>query len=175
MNVAEIILLILLLAGGYAGYKKGLLREIVAIIALILGIIAGLVFIEQGKVLLLQFFDTSSSVISVFSFLLIFISVVVLITLLGRVIKSTIDLTPIGYLDSMGGAILGIIKWMFFISVVLWILDIAEVRINAVAESPWYSKIKFVAPILVEQCKIWFPILEDLIKEVRVFFESWKS
>lgn len=175
MNVAEIILVILLLAGGYAGYRKGLLREVVALIALILGIIAGLVFLEQGKTLLSQFFADDSSVISVFSFLLIFICVVVLTTLLGKILKTTIDLTPIGLLDGIGGAILGVIKWMFFISVVLWLLDIAEISINAIAESPWYSKIKYVAPVVIEQFNNWFPVIEDTVKEVREFFESWKS
>lgn len=175
MNIAEIILLILVLAGGYAGFRKGLLREIVAIIALVVGIIVGLVFIEQGKVFLSQFFDADSSVLSVFSFLLIFICVVALTTLLGKALKSTIDLTPIGYLDGAGGAILGVIKWMFFISVVLWLLDIAEISINAVAESRWYSKIKYVAPIVIEQFHNWFPAIEDFVKEVREFFESWKS
>lgn len=175
MNIAEIILLGLLLAGGYQGYKKGLLREVVAIIALVLGIMAGLVFLEQGKIFLSQFFDTYSSVLSVFSFLLIFICVVVLTTLMGRVLKSTIDLTPIGYLDGAGGAVLGIIKWAFFMSMMLWVLDMAEIRISTVEESQWYSKIKSFTPVLIEKFKIWFPVLEDLIKEVEKFFESLKS
>lgn len=169
MNIADIVLLIVLLLAGSIGYKKGLLMEVVALLALLLGIIAGLVFVEQGKAFLSQFFDTYNSITGFFSFLLIFVCVVVLTSLVGRALKSTIHLTPIGYLDSVGGAILGVIKWIFFISVVLWIFDTAEIKISAVEESQWYSKVKLFAPVLIEQLKIWFPVLGDLMKEAREF------
>ncbi len=175
MNIADTVLLVLLLLGGFRGYQKGLLREIVGIVALVLGILAGIVFIEQGATFLSQVFNTYSPILSAFSFLLIFACVVMLATLLGRALKSAINLTPIGYLDGAGGALLGIIKWAFVISLLLWVLDMAEVQVNAVEESQWYPKIKYFAPLVMEQLKIWFPFLEQLIDQVKAFLESFKS
>lgn len=175
MSLTDVILVVLLLAGGYRGYKKGLLREIVAILALIIGVIAGLEFLLEGSAFLSQAIDAYSPVLSVISFFLIFICIVILITLLGRVIKTVVDLTPLGYLDGIVGGLLGILKWAFGISLGLWFLDVAEINIEPTEESQLYSKIKLFAPLVIEKMKGWFPVLEDLIRKIREFMESLKS
>lgn len=158
--------------GGYQGYKRGLLREITGLVALVLGIISGIIFIEEGKIFISKFFNTYSPVLSFFSFIIIFVCVVILVNLLGRTIKATIDVTPIGYLDSLSGAALGLVKWMFYVSTALWVLDILEIEINAVNKSVWYAKIHDFAPIVVHKVEAWFPSIKSFYSEIKVFLES---
>lgn len=175
MSLTDVVLLALLLIGGYRGYKKGLLREIIAILALIIGVIAGLMFLVEGSAFLSQVIHTYSPVLSIISFFLIFFCTVILITLLGRVIKTVIDLTPLGYLDGIVGGLLGLLKWAFVISLGLWFLNMADINIEPAEESQLYSKIKLFAPVVIEKVKGWFPVLEDLIRKITEFMESLKS
>ena len=175
VNIADIVLLIVLLLGGYNGFKKGLLREVIAIIALMVGLVAGSVFLEQGTTFLTQVFNTYSPVLSILSFLLIFVCAVLLITLIGKALKTMIDLTPLGFLDGAGGAIVGVFKWVFIISVFLWALDIADIKIAVVEKSAWYNKVKYFAPLVIERLRVWFPALESLMKQIKMFLESLKS
>lgn len=175
MSLTDVVLLALLLIGGYRGYKKGLLREVIAILALIIGVIAGLMFLVEGSAFLSQVIHTYSPVLSIISFFLIFFCTVILITLLGRVIKTVIDLTPLGYLDGIVGGLLGLLKWAFVISLGLWFLNMADMNIEPAEESQLYSKIKFFAPVVIEKVKGWFPVLEDLIRKITEFMESLKS
>lgn len=175
MSLTDVVLLALLLIGGYRGYKKGLLREVIAILALIIGVIAGLMFLVEGSAFLSQVIHTYSPVLSIISFFLIFFCTVILITLLGRVIKTVIDLTPLGYLDGIVGGLLGLLKWAFVISLGLWFLNMADINIEPAEESQLYSKIKLFAPVVIEKVKGWFPVLEDLIRKITEFMESLKS
>lgn len=158
--------------GGYQGYKRGLLREITGLIALVLGVISGILFIEEGKIFISKLFNTYSPVLSFFSFIVIFVCVVILVNLLGRTIKATIDLTPMGYLDSLGGAALGLMKWVFYVSAVLWILGILEIEIDAVNKSIWYARIQEFAPTVVHKIEMWFPSVKSFYSEIKMFLES---
>ncbi len=172
MSIAEGIFLGLLFMGGYQGYKRGLLIEVTGLLALILGVIAGIIFIEEGKMFISQFFNTYSPVLSFFSFIAIFVCVIILANLLGRTLKATIYLTPMGHLDRLAGAVLGVLKWIFYISAALWILDVLEIEINAVSESQWYTGVHSFAPFVVQKVEIWFPSVKSFYSEIRVFLES---
>lgn len=165
----------MLLLGGYRGYKKGLLREVVAILALVVGVLAGLTFLVEGSAFLSQVLNTYGRVLSVVSFLLIFLCTVVFITLLGRVMKTVVDLTPLGYLDGIVGALLGVLKWAFVISLSIWLLHMTEIATVPAGESQLYDKVRLMAPVVIEQLKVWYPVMEELVHRIKEFLESFKS
>ena len=57
MATIDIVLLILLLYGGFRGFKKGLLMELIAILALVLAIIGSFKLLHSGMDFLDQHFE----------------------------------------------------------------------------------------------------------------------
>lgn len=175
MKTAEIVLLLLLLVAGYRGYQKGLIREVLGLVALVAGVVVSLLFFEQGAAILSNLFNTYGSILSVFSFILIFLGTIVLISLAGKAVKEAINFTPLGYIDSLAGGLLGMLKWIFAISFVLWLLDLADIQLDFVEESNWYSRIRYFAPVAIEKLQAWFPMLDSPLHNLKQFVESLKT
>lgn len=123
MNKLDIFFLIAVLIGAYSGYKNGFLMGLISLVAIILGILGGFKLMSLGMELLHRHFNADQSVLPYLSFILIFVLIVVAVHLIGRMIKASIDKTFLGRLDAAMGSLLGIVKTIFLISVVLWILD----------------------------------------------------
>jgi membrane protein required for colicin V production len=55
----------------------------------------------------------------------------VLTLFLGRRIKNSLDDTFLGKVDSVAGALLGVVKYIFCLSVIFWLGDSLNVRVPA--------------------------------------------
>ena len=61
---------------------------------------------------------------------LLFVGILTGVTLAGKMLKSVIHLTPIGYLDGLLGGAVGLIKWAFGLECIVRILlDYAQVAL----------------------------------------------
>jgi membrane protein required for colicin V production len=166
----DLLLLVPLIIGVARGFRKGLIMELISIAALILGIIGGFQLMHQGVAYLDDHIALDSKILPFLSFLLIFIVIVVGVHFVGRALRFTMRLTPLGMLDSLGGAALGLLKWAFGLSVLLWLLEMADVNIPA--ESTIYYQLKAFAPMVIEKSKAIFPFTQDLIDAIKEIFEN---
>jgi membrane protein required for colicin V production len=167
LSIWDFVILIILLAGAYRGYQKGLLRAVVGFVALIAGILGAIMWTPEGIAFLSQRFDISGEILPVLAFLAIFSLIVLVLSLIGRLVKLVIDLTPIGALDGLVGALLGLFKWALGISIVLWILDKAEVGLPVADEdSALLTNVRMVAPYMFQQLIDWSPFFDEIIKNV---------
>ena len=123
MSIADIVLGILVLLGAVSGYREGFLMELIAVTAIILGVFCGFKLMGEGIILLHDKFNADESVLPYLSFILIFIIIVVLVRLLGKVVKNSIDKTFLGSVDQLMGGVLGAFKTLFLLSIVIWITD----------------------------------------------------
>ena len=168
MNTLDIILLVPLLYGAYHGFKKGFLMEIVSLFAFVIAIMAGFKLLHLGMELLDQHFRINGKLLPYISFLLIFVAIVVGMNLLGKLIKKVIDMTVLGNFDNLAGALLGLLKWSFGISVLLWLtssfnLIISEEQIN---ESQLYGYIEPIAPVIVSNVSVIMPFTDNLFDAI---------
>ena len=172
MNTLDIILLIPLAFGGYLGYKKGLLLELIGIIALVLAIIGSFKLLNDAIRLLSKYIPEYSSFVPFIAFLGLFIIILILISLLGRFLKKIIDLTILGSLDNLLGTILGIFKWAFLISLLIWLFTQINVRIpeSLTQDSFLYSKIERIAPIVGDFIASIFPFAENIFESITDLF-----
>jgi membrane protein required for colicin V production len=123
LSKIDIFLIIIILIGAYNGYKEGFLMGLITLLGLILGVFLGFKFMGEGMEFLEKEFNADQSVLPYISFFLIFIIVIVLVTLLGKAIRSSIDKTFLGRVDESMGVLLGAFKTMFMLSIILWITD----------------------------------------------------
>ncbi len=174
MNTLDIVLLALLLFGAFKGYQKGFLLEAVAILSFLLGIIGGFKLLHWGMSVLDERFDINGELLPYLSFILIFISIVILVNLLGKVVKRIVDMTLLGSVDNLAGALLAVFKWAFGISVVFWLSNSFGLNMP----SSWtegsflYSYLLTFAPQMVEVISGVLPFADDLFQKIRELLQG---
>ncbi|MEM9672144.1 MAG: CvpA family protein [Bacteroidota bacterium] len=175
MNGWDLAIAVILFLGAYRGYKKGILLEVVALVGFVVAIITALHLLPQSTAWLMSQFDSESNLLPVAAFILTFIVVVVVFTMAGRLLKSVIHLTPLGFADELLGAALGVVKWAFVISLLLAALDWAEVEIDTLSQGYLYSYIRPFSSLVIDQIILWFPAMEEMVETIDNFFGAKQS
>jgi membrane protein required for colicin V production len=121
MNVIDIILIIPILWFGYQGFNKGMVISMATLLALGIGIWAGLHFSDLISDLVKTYINEEYE--SLISFSIIFIGVVILIMLLGKVLEKGVNMAQLHILNKIGGAVFGVCKVLLIASVVFMIFD----------------------------------------------------
>lgn len=160
LSVVDIILIILFVPAVIGGIRKGFIRQIAGLIALILGIWAGIHFCFFVAEKLRIWLDSTSSLINILSFAVIFGAILIIVPLIGRLVSEVIKLALLGWVDKILGVIFSIIKTAFIISIVIYLLNSLDGLWNflpekELAESNFYSIIEKLAPKV-------FPYLKEL-------------
>lgn len=174
MNKLDIILLAPILFGAYQGYKKGFVLEIIAIVSFILAIIGGFKLMHWGMDLIDQHFDISGALLPYISFLVIFIAIILLVNLIGKIFKKILDLTLLGTLDNAAGSIISMLKWAFGISVLLWLSSSFGMELSEdwTSDSFFYDPVLSFAPGFVNFITEYIPYTHDLFDHIQELLKS---
>lgn len=164
MSIIDIVILLLLVLGAYKGYTKGLLLEVIGILAFFVALVAGFKLLHWAMEILSAHIDISESLLPYVAFLLLFAAIVIGINIMGRALKKVLDMTFFGTFDNMAGAIVGLFKWALGISVLIWLLNTLEVELPAepLANSYTYSLLQPFAPQLFSTLGSVLPATENL-------------
>jgi membrane protein required for colicin V production len=167
LSKIDIFLVVLILIGAYSGYKQGFLMELFSVVAIILGIFGGFRLMGEAMQLLQKNFNADKSTLPYIAFGLVFLIIVVGVTLLGRLLKATIDKTFLGKMDALMGSFLGVFKIVFLASVVLWILSSFQYQFpkNWVEGSSVYPAVSRVAPGLARWSAQFLPVFSEIFNE----------
>jgi len=144
-SLLDLVLLGLLALGFYQGFKKGLIVELITILAFIIGLISAFSLLHRGIELLRPYIDSERWIVPA-AFVLIFVGVYFGISLFARSLRSVIHSTPLGKADNAAGGMLGVIKMAFSLSVLMWIFRNTGLD-NIYKE---YSKNSYIYPFLIE-------------------------
>lgn len=164
MSTADIVLIIILIVGAVAGYKKGFLSELFTLLGIILGVLAGFKLMGAAMLMLDEHYDINENVLPYAAFGVVFLIVVIGVTLLGKVFKSSLEKTVLGSVDKLAGALLGILKTAFIASVLIWLFTALNVYAPASAtEDSWlYPTVARFAPAVTSWIGEIFPVFSDL-------------
>lgn len=170
LAIIDFIILLPLLWGAYRGFKKGLIMELVSIIAFILGIVLGFKLMEVG----IQYLEphVSNKMVPYISFILIFILVVIGVNLLGKVLKKVITISLLSIVDKIGGVLFGITLWGIAVSLILWLSVRAGVQIpsNITDGSISFDFFKSAGPYVIDATASVIPFTNNLIQNVSESF-----
>lgn len=161
-------MLIPLVFGAFLGFKKGLLLEIVGVLAFILAIIGGFKLMETGMVYLSEYFEDFGQLLPFISFLIIFLAIILLINMLGRLLKKMIDMTLLGGFDKFAGAILGLVKWAIGVSILLWLVNNFGVELPGQDEElVLYPFLTELGPKIIASLDVVLPFAEDMLESIK--------
>lgn len=118
MNWLDFIIIFVILGFVVAAYSSGLIREVVTLIAVILGIVvAGVLYDNLAKDVLV--FIDDEDVSRAISFLALFGAVYLLGQISAYILKRGASLMMLGWADKVGGAFFGLIKGVIVVQVLL--------------------------------------------------------
>ena len=158
MATLDIILTILLLGGAVRGFIKGFIYEIA-----LLGIIFVLYFFgfqlaDWAAVYLGKMLDIKSITLHYVSLFVVWLGVSISIIFIAKLLEGLVKIVALGIFNKFAGALFGLIKYTFLLSVFLFFLnkiDISNSWFNAdkKAESVLYYPILKIAPTVISVLK----------------------
>ncbi|MFY0593192.1 CvpA family protein [Roseivirga sp.] len=168
MKTLDVILLVPLIFGGVMGYRKGLLLELFGILAFVLAIIGGFKLMELGMTYLEGYLEGVDHLLPFISFIVIFIGIILLVNMLGKLVKKMVDMTLLGGVDKFAGAIVGIVKWAIGVSIILWLtLNFGVELPGQDEELVLYPFLADLGPNIISALDVVLPFAEEMLESIK--------
>ena len=164
-NYIDLVLGGILVYGAIKGLMKGLIVEIAGLLALIIGVWGAIHFSGVVGEFLSQKFDWDEKYISLSAFIITFLGIVIAISTLGKALTSVASVIALGWLNKLFGAVFGLAKSAFMLSVILMIL----IQVNSKLE--FMNKETVKESVLFESVSKIAPAILPMLKDIDV--ENW--
>lgn len=153
MNVFDIVIAALLIFGFVRGVMKGLFVEVASLAALIGGVYGAIHFSYFIGDFLKEAVSWDQEYVSLVAFAGTFITIIVTIALLGKMLTKLADFAALGVINKILGGVFGAIKIGLILSVVFIFFGkmndtIPFVKKETLDESILYAPVKKIAPTI---------------------------
>ena len=158
-----------LLWGGYQGYRKGLLLEIVGVVAFVVSVVLGFKLLHTGLAVARPYVGDHARLLPYFGFSVVFFPLIFLVTRLGRLLRRSIRYTMLGSFDNLAGGLLGVFTWALLVSTVLWGAEALKLPLPVGPTKTTYlvPLVKPVAPAVFHKIAQVVPSLGNLLELLR--------
>lgn len=171
--VIDVIFIVLIIIAIFRGLKKGLVVGIFSFLAFMIGLAAAL---KLSAVVAKYFTGHTGSLtkwMPLIAFILVFCTVVLLVSIGARLIKKTLQLAMLGWFDSLGGMILYLCIYTIIFSIFLFYGEkLMLVRTEAIESSRVYPYVAPWGPKIIESLGKIIPLFKDMFAELETFFAS---
>ena len=123
MNFIDILIIIPLIYAGYKGFKHGLIIEVFTLLALFVGLYAGIHFSDFISEYLKSTFSWNSEYLPIISFTIIFLAIGAMVFFAGKTIEQMVKVVHLTPLNKFFGVFFSIMKMTYFLSVLLVIAE----------------------------------------------------
>ena len=169
--IVDIIFILLMVMAIFRGLKKGLVLGIFSFLAFIVGLAAAL---KLSTVVAKHFEGSAGSLtkwMPLLAFMLVFIAVILLVSLGARLIKKTLQLAMLGWLDSLAGMILYICIYTIIFSIFLFYgVKLLLIKPDVIANSKVYPYVAPWGPKVIDSLGKIIPLFKDMFSELEDFF-----
>lgn len=172
MSTFDFFLALPILWGAFQGFRKGLLLELVSLVALVLAILGGLKLLDSALPVMEDFIGDAHGLLPYVTFLVVFVGIILLIHLGGIILKKAIDFTPFGLFDNVLGSILGALKWCVALSLLLYVSDMAGISVSkdTADASMVYPVVLKTTPYALDILSYVLPFVKSLIFSLKQHF-----
>lgn len=158
MNFIDILFLIPIGYGIYKGFKNGFIIEICTLLALLVGIYAGIHFSDGTANLLKTSWNIHSEYLPVISFTLTFLVVGAMVFFGGKMLEKVVDVANLTPLNKFLGVLFGLIKVLYLLSVFTVLLESYDekgdfIKEETKAESMLYEPVKNISLTTIPRIK----------------------
>lgn len=162
MKVLDFLWLLLLIWGAYSGFKRGFVAEACSLGAFLIATMSSVKLMELLARLFQKWGINLASAAPYIIFVVAFIAIVIIVTLLGKLFGRLIHMTLLGGIDKMMGAVLGVFKWAFFIGVFLCLANVLQLRLSHsyLADNYFCPFVQVLAPRFLNWLSTYFSSLQ---------------
>jgi membrane protein required for colicin V production len=169
--IIDITFALLMVIAVFKGLRKGFILGIFSSIGFIIGLAAALKLSSIVAVYLGKNVISATRWLPFISFFLVFIVVILLVGLGARLIRKTIDLAMLGWLDRLGGMVLYVIIYAIIYSVLLFFAEkLLLLKHTEIAHSTLYRYIQPWGPEVIDNLGKIIPFFKDMFGELESFF-----
>lgn len=164
MSKIDIALVVFLAIGAISGYRKGFLTELFSLLGIFLGVLAGFKLMGQAMIMLSEHYAIDEKFSPYVAFGVVFLIVVIVVSLIGKLLKSSLDKTIFGSADQVMGSLLGVARTAFMLSVLFWIADSLKIEFPEkwTTDSWLYPFTANIAPTVTSWVSEVFPYFSNL-------------
>ncbi|MBX9808757.1 MAG: CvpA family protein [Flavobacteriaceae bacterium] len=167
MSFLDIILGVILVLGLFQGIRNGLFVELASLISLILGIYVAIKFSSFAKDILAGFVHWNPKTIQIFAFIITFLVVVIVISIMAKFFTSVADFAQLGVINKLGGGFFRLLKTILIVSIFLNLFE--KINFNntfskkeTLDKSLFYRPIQKTAGFIYPSIEKWY---DDLKKK----------
>jgi membrane protein required for colicin V production len=163
MNFVDIIIIVPLIYAAWRGFKKGLVIEVFTLLALLVGIYAGIHFSDWTSKLIKDNIDIEGKYLPVVAFTLTFLAVGAIVFFAGKMIERMLKVVNLSPVNKILGVVFGLIKMVYTLSILIILLETYDERGDFIpeeikSESLFYEPVKITATATIpaiEESTIW--------------------
>lgn len=184
MNFVDIIIVVPLVYAAWRGFKKGLIIEIFTLLALLVGIYAGIHFSDWTSARIEEYFDFDANYLPVIAFTVTFLAVGAMVYFAGKMLEQMVKVVNLSPINKILGVVFGMLKMVYTLSILIILLETYDERGDFIPEetkknSLFYTPVKLTASATIpaiEESTIWLRnnMKNDFFEENDVTIEDLK-
>lgn len=168
----DIIFMLLLVAGLVKGAMRGIIMAIFSFAGWIIGLAAALKLSATVAVYIQSHTSISGKLLPLIAFLLVFSIVAFLVRRAGGLVENLFDLTLLGWVNRLGGALLYAGMYIFVGSILLFFAaKIGWVSPVTLAASRTHAITAGLAPAIMGVIGSFIPAFKNTFQELQAFFD----
>jgi membrane protein required for colicin V production len=148
MNFIDIILLVPIIYAAWKGFKHGLIIEIFTLLALFVGVYAGIHFSDMTAGFLRKSLGLTSNYVPVIAFTVTFLGIGAMVYFLGKTIERLIKVTQLTPINKLAGVFFSVLKYVYIVSTLLVLIESYD------------EKIGFFPSKLKESSLLYHPVMQ---------------
>lgn len=165
MNYIDIVILVVLGIFGIGGLRKGIITEAATLLGLGVGLYGAFHFSDFTAEKLVQWVEINPKYLNVIAFIVTFLVLAILVNLLGRLVAKMVKAINLGFIDKLGGFIIGMAKGVLICSLLVMLLNALEMK-NIIKDkdkegSLLYPYIEQTVPYVYQG----FDLVKEAVKE----------
>ena len=171
----DVAYLILIAVACYKGLRKGFIIAVFSVLGFIIGIAAAIKLSAMVAVKLSVHTGTTKW-LPALSFLLVFLAVAFLVSLVGKVIQKTFETVMLGWLNRLAGVALFILLYSIIYSVFLfYAVQLHFIKSETINDSIVYSYLQPLAPKIINSVGSVVPRFKNMFFQLENFFSLDKK
>lgn len=160
MSIVDILILIPLGYAAWKGFQHGIIIEVFTLLALLVGIYAGIHFSDVTSNWMKNSLGWDSEYLPVVAFTITFLGIGAMVYFAGKMIEQFVKITNLTPINKAFGIVFAVLKMTYFVSVFLVLLESYD------------EKGDFLPPALKEKSLLYNPILKVSTTTIPALKES---
>jgi membrane protein required for colicin V production len=166
LSKVDITLAIVILVGAYSGFRDGFRVELFSLIAVFLGVLFGFKLMGVTMVYLEEEFFIDEFALPYIAFGAVFFLIIFCVNLVAKILMDKFKKPLLGLADPYAGAVFGLLRTTFMLSLVLWLLDSLKLHFpeDWVGDSWVFPMVAHFAPDTFEAVGNIIPLFSDIVR-----------